>query len=52
MISEENNIPQEESSIDFVKIFKDLKKYKKLYLKVFAVTAVIAVVYTLSLPNY
>lgn len=52
MISEENNIPQEESSIDFVKIFKDLKKYKRLYLKVFAVTAVIAVVYTLSLPNY
>ena len=26
---EENNIPQEGSSIDFMKIFKDLLKYKK-----------------------
>ena len=50
---EENNIvPQEESSIDFVKIFKDLLKYKKLYLKVLAVAAVVAVIYTLGLPNY
>jgi uncharacterized protein involved in exopolysaccharide biosynthesis len=49
---EENNIPQEESSIDFKKIFQDLLKYKKLYYKVLAVTAVFAVIYTLSLPNY
>ncbi len=49
---EENNIPQEESSIDFMKIFQDLKKYKKLYLKVLAAAAVVAVIYTLSLPNY
>ena len=49
---EENNIPQEESSIDFMKIFQDLKKYKKLYLKVLSVAAVFAVIYTLSLPNY
>ncbi len=49
---EENNIPQEESSIDFMKIFQDLKKYKKLYLKVLGVAAVVAVIYTLSLPNY
>jgi len=52
MIMEENNIPQEESSIDFKKIFQDLLKYKKLYYKVLAVTAVFAVIYTLSLPNY
>ncbi len=48
---EETNLP-EESSIDFVKIFQDLKKYKKLYFKVLAVVAVFAVIYTLSLPNY
>jgi len=49
---EENNIPQEESSIDFKKIFQDLLKYKKLYYKVLGITAVFAVIYTLSLPNY
>lgn len=52
MLSEENQIEQEESSIDFVKIFNDLKKYKRLYAIVLAATAVFAVVYTLSLPNY
>lgn len=52
MIMEENNIPQEESSIDFKKIFQDLLKYKKLYYKVLGVAAVLAVIYTLSLPNY
>ena len=49
---EENNIPQEESSIDFKKIFQDIKKYKKLYYKVLGITAVFAVIYTLSQPNY
>jgi uncharacterized protein involved in exopolysaccharide biosynthesis len=49
---EENNIPQEESSIDFKKIFQDLQKYKKLYAMVLAAAAVVAVIYTLSLPNY
>ena len=49
---EENNIPQEESSIDFKKIFQDLLKYKKLYYKVLGITAVFAVIYTLSQPNY
>ena len=48
----DSNFTPEESSIDFVKIFKDLKKYKKLYYKVLAIAAVIAVIYTLSLPNY
>ena len=51
-MSEEHLIPEEESSIDFVKIFNDLKKYKKLYLKVLGIAAVVAVVYTISLPNY
>ncbi len=50
---EENNIiPEEASSIDFKKIFQDLKKYKKLYAMVLAAAAVLAVIYTLSLPNY
>lgn len=49
---EENNIPQEESSIDFKKIFQDLLKHKKLYYKVLGITAVFAVIYTLSQPNY
>lgn len=52
MNMEENNIPQEESSIDFKKLFQDLLKHKKLYYKVLAVAAVLAVIYTLSLPNY
>lgn len=47
-----NQEPVEESSIDFKKIFQDLLKYKKLYLKVLGVAAVVAVIYTLSLPNY
>lgn len=51
-MNEENNIIQEDSSIDFLKIFQDLKKYKRLYIKVLAITAVLAVIYTLSLPNY
>ena len=51
-MTEEQNIIEEESSIDFKKIFQDIKKYKKLYYKVLAVTAVFAVIYTLSLPNF
>jgi hypothetical protein len=51
-MTEEQNIIEEESSIDFKKIFQDLLKYKKLYYKVLGVAAVLAVVYTLSLPNY
>ena len=43
---------EETSSIDFMKIFKDLLKYKKLYYKVLGITAVVAVIYTLSLPKY
>ncbi len=55
-MSEENkNIQQQEeesSSIDFGKILKDLKKHRKLYYKVLPIAFVIAVIYTLSLPNY
>ncbi len=43
---------EEESSIDFNKIFKDLLKYKKLYYKVLPITFVIAAILLLSIPNY
>lgn len=52
MNEENNNFQEESSSIDFLKIFQDLKKYKRLYIKVLAVAAVLAVIYTISLPNY
>ena len=42
----------QESSIDFVKLFKDLLKHKKLYYKVLPITFILAALYTLSLPNY
>ena len=45
-------IEQEESSIDYGKIFQDLKKYKKLYYKVLAITFFVIAFITLSLPNY
>ena len=43
---------EEESSIDFGKIFKDLLKHKKLYYKVLPIVFIIAAIYALSLPNY
>ena len=43
---------EEESSIDFAKIFKDLLKHKLLYVKVLPVAFVLAAVYAISLPNY
>lgn len=43
---------EEESSIDFGKIFKDLLKHKWLYVKVLPITFVVAAIYALSLPNY
>lgn len=54
-MSEENNIiqePQEESSIDFRKLFGDLKKRRKLYYKVLPIAFVLAAIYSLGLPNY
>ena len=51
---EENKLEvlEEESSIDFGKIFKDLLKHKSLYYKVLPITFVIAAILLLSLPNY
>jgi len=43
---------EEESSIDFGKIFQDVKKHKRLYYKVLPVTFVVAAILALSLPNY
>lgn len=52
----ENNINpellEEESSIDYAKIFQHLRKRKKLYYIVLPIAFVIAAVYALSLPNY
>lgn len=53
-MSEENKTIQQQeegSAIDFVKIFHDLLKHKKLYYKVLSVAFVLAVIYALSLPN-
>jgi len=43
---------EEESSIDFGKIWKDLLKHKGLYFKVLPIAFVLAAIYALSLPNY
>ena len=43
---------QEENSIDFVKIFKDLLKHKSMYFKVLPIAFVLACIYQLSLHNY
>ncbi len=56
-MSEENKkieVDQEEqeSSIDFMKIFQDLLKHKKLYYKVLSVAFVLAAIYALAQPNY
>ena len=44
--------PKKESAIDLGKIFKDLLKHKKIYFIVLAVAFVLAVIYSLGLPNY
>ena len=51
-IKNQELLEEEESSIDFKKIFSDLLKHKKLYYKVLPITFVIAAIYALSLPNY
>ena len=45
-------VVEDESSIDFGKIFKDLLKHKRLYFVVLPIAFVIAAFYSLSLPNY
>lgn len=51
-ITNQEMIEEEESSIDFNKIFKDLLKHKKLYYKVLPAAFIIAAIYAISLPNY
>ncbi len=54
-MNEENNnktVEQEESSIDFRKLFKDLLKHKWLYVIVMVVTFVVAAIFSLAVPNY
>ena len=46
------NLEDEESSIDFGKIFKDLLKHKMLYVKVLPVAFVLAAIYALGQPNF
>ena len=45
-------IEQEEANIDYGKIYRDLKKHKKLYYKVLPITFFVMAFLTLSLPNY
>jgi uncharacterized protein involved in exopolysaccharide biosynthesis len=52
---EDNRIVEnqkENASFGFGKMFKDLQKHKVLYAKVLSVAIVLAVIYTLGLPNY
>lgn len=51
-LSSVESVVEEESSIDFGKIFKDLLKHKTLYYKVLPVVFVLAAIYALSKPNY
>lgn len=45
-------VVEEDTSIDFGKIFKDLLRHKRLYFIVLPVAFVLAAIYSLSLPNY
>lgn len=51
-VNQNQVLQEEESSIDFGKIFKDLLKHKRLYFKVLPLAFVIAAIYAISLPNY
>ena len=51
-MDEQYLIEEEESSIDYKKIFSDLLKHKMLYAKVLPVAFVLAAIYALALPNY
>lgn len=51
-IDKNQELIEEESSIDFGKIFKDLLKHKSLYFKVLPIAFILAAIYALSLPNY
>lgn len=47
-----DQLQKEASSVGFMKIYKDLLKHRRLYYKVLPITFVLAVIYSLSLPNY
>jgi len=47
-----NTVEQEESSIDFRKLFKDVLQHKWLYIMVMVVTFVVVAIFSLALPNY
>lgn len=54
-MDEENKnkiVEQEESSIDFRKLFKDILKHKWLYVIVMVVTFVVVAIFSLALPNF
>ena len=52
MNEEKQYIEEEETSIDFGKLFQDLLKHKKLYYKVLPITFVVVAILLLSIPNY
>lgn len=51
-INNQELLEEQESSIDFGKLWNDILKHKKLYIKVLPIVFVLAAIYTLSLPNY
>lgn len=54
-MNEENNnrtVEQEESSIDYRKLFKDALKHKWLYVIVMVATFVVVAIFSLAIPNY
>ena len=51
-MEEQYLLEDQESSIDFKKIFADLLKHKMLYAKVLPITFVVAAILALSIPNY
>lgn len=53
-LDENKNIeqPKKSSSVDFMKVFKDLFKHRGLYYKVLPVAFVLAVIYSLGIPNF
>lgn len=51
-VNHSQELIEEESSIDFGKIFQDLLKHKRLYYKVLPITFVLVALYSICLPNY
>ena len=51
-VNQIENMEDQEPSIDYGKLLKDMLTYKKLYYKVLGLTFVIACIIALSIPNY